>query len=146
VLHALAAASPIPLLISRQSDGEILYCNEKLAALIGMPVAELVGRRTPDFYDDPRDRSAMVEELRRQGRIRDRETFLRSCEGAPIWVVCNIEPFLLDGEALLLTALFDVTRRKQIEARLQDSEARFRGFVENASEIVFALDDNGLFT
>ena len=146
VLHALAAASPIPLLISRQSDGEILYCNEKLAALIGMPVAELVGRRTPDFYDDPRDRSAMVEELRRQGRIRDRETFLRSCEGAPIWVVCNIEPFLLDGEALLLTALFDVTRRKEIEARLQDSEARFRGFVENASEIVFALDDHGLFT
>ncbi|HKO94086.1 MAG TPA: PAS domain S-box protein, partial [Polyangiaceae bacterium] len=146
MLHALAEASPIPLVISRQSDGEILYGNEKLAALVGVPVAQLLGRRTLDFYDDPQERSAVVEELRRDGRIRDREVLLRSGSGAPLWVVCSIEPFLQGDEALLLTALFDVTRRKEVEGRLQNSEARFRGFVENASEIVFALDNHGLFT
>ena len=130
MLRALAEVSPIPLLISRQSDGEILYCNEKTGALVGLPARELVGRRTLDFYDAAVERAAIFEELRESGRVRDRELLLKTASGEPVWVVCNIEPWHLGGEQLALVALTDVTRRKEVERRLQESEARFRGFVE----------------
>jgi len=146
VLRALAEVSPIPLLISRQSDGEILYCNEKTAALVGLPARELVGRHTLDFYDAATERASIIAELRENGRVRDRELRLTAGSGETVWVVCNIEPWHLGAEPLSLIALTDVTRRKEVERRLQESEARFRGFVENASELVFAVDRNASFT
>ncbi len=146
MLRALAEVSPIPLLISRQSDGEILYCNEKTGTLVGLPARELVGRRTLDFYGAAAERASIFAELRESGRVRDRELLLKTASGEAVWVVCNIEPWHLGGEQLALVALTDVTRRKEVERRLQESEARFRGFVENASELVFALDRQALFT
>ncbi|MEO8180424.1 MAG: PAS domain S-box protein [Deltaproteobacteria bacterium] len=146
VLRALAEVSPIPLLISRQSDGEILYCNEKTGALVGLPARELVGRHTLDFYDAAAERASIFAELWENGRVRDRELRLTTSSGETVWVVCNIEPWHIGAEPLALIALTDVTRRKEVERRLQESEARFRGFVENASELVFAVDRNASFT
>jgi two-component system NtrC family sensor kinase len=146
VLRALAQGSPVPLVISRQTDGEILYCNEKIASLFGVPVSELVGLRMLDFYYDPGERTAMLDELRAHGRVEDFEVRYKDKTGRTIWTLVNIEPLQIGGEALLLGSVHDVSRRKEIEASLQESEARFRSFVENASELVFALDRQSVFT
>jgi two-component system, NtrC family, sensor kinase len=146
VLRALAEVSPIALFISRQRDGEVLYSNDKAAALVGLRAHELVGRHTLDFYDDPAERASVLAELREHGRLRDRELRLKSSSGATVWVVLNVEPWQIGGEALVLVAMTDVTQRKEAERGLLESEARFRGFVENASELVFALDRSSAFT
>ena len=146
LLRALAEVSPIPLVISRKQDGEILYCNEKLARVVGVTACELVGQRSLDFYYDPADRDAMLTELKERGRVRDREIRLKTRGGEPAWAIFTIEPLQIAGEALLLGALYDVTQRKQAEESLQQSEARFRGFVENASDLVFAIDRQAQLT
>jgi two-component system NtrC family sensor kinase len=146
VFHALAESLPVPILISRQSDGEILYCNEQVAMLFGVPVSSLVGRRTADLYHEPNGRAAVLAELEKHGRVRDLEVRYKTHSGRTIWTVINIEPREICGEQLLLGCFLDVTRRKEIEASLQESEGRFRGFVENAIELVFALDRQSLFT
>lgn len=146
LLRALAEVSPIPLVISRQRDGEILYCNEKLGAVVGIPARELVGQHTLDFYCDPEDRAAVLRELQEHGRVRDREVQLKTKSGETAWAIFTIEPLHITGEPLLLGALYDVTRRKQVEDSLQQSEARFRGFIENASDLVFALDRQAQLT
>ncbi len=40
----------------------------------------------------------------------------------------------------------DITSRKRAEHQLQESEARFRQIVENASDLIYRVDMNGLFT
>lgn len=40
----------------------------------------------------------------------------------------------------------DTTERRQIERELRKSEIRFRSFVENANDVVFALTTEGVFT
>jgi two-component system NtrC family sensor kinase len=155
LLRALAGVSPVPLLISRKHDGQILYYNAKMAEFVGTTTKELVGKSTLDFYYDPSERASVLSELEEHGRVRDREVRLKTpsslagaCSGGLgiNWAIVNIEPLELAGDSLLLAAFHDVTERKRAEQRLQESEARFRGFVENASDLVFALDDRSLFT
>jgi len=50
------------------------------------------------------------------------------------------------GPELLLGALCDVTRRRETEEALSRSEARYRGFVESSSELVFAIDAKATLT
>ena len=40
----------------------------------------------------------------------------------------------------------EITRRKQAEEKLKDSEERYRGLFENSSEFLFTLDPKGSFT
>jgi len=40
----------------------------------------------------------------------------------------------------------DVTKRKQTEQALRENEQKFRSFVENASDIIFCLSTEGVFT
>lgn len=153
----MSAASPFPLVICRKHDGLIVHCNGKLGTLLGVRPAELIGRCTFDLYHDPADRDAALRELSRHGCVHEREVRLKAQSGAAVWAIFTIEPLTLPCQAdtasgergpsaaaaedeLLLGALYEVTRRREAEARLQQSEARFRGFVENSSDLVFALD------
>lgn len=146
LLRALSEASPFPVVISRERDGQIVYCNGKLGELVGVQPSELVGRRTIDFYHDPSERESVLRELHQNGRVREREVQLATPDGRAVWCIFTIAPVNIAGESLLLSALYDVTRRRETEERLQQSEVRFRGFVENCSDLVFALDRNAALT
>jgi PAS domain S-box-containing protein len=146
LLRALSEASPFPVVISREHDGQIVYCNGKLGELVGVHPAELIGRRTIDFYHDPSERESVLRDLRQHGRLREREVRLLTPDGRAVWCIFTIEPVKIAGQSLLLGALYDVTRRRETEDRLQQSEARFRSFVENCSDLVFAVDRNAILT
>ncbi|MCA1900020.1 MAG: PAS domain S-box protein [Chloroflexi bacterium] len=52
----------------------------------------------------------------------------------------------LDNANLYSEAMNEIAERKRAEALLQESEARFRQIVENASDIIYRIDLNGNFT
>jgi PAS domain S-box-containing protein len=146
LLRALAEVSPFPILISRQHDGKIMFCNGKLGELLGVSPADLIGRCTLDFYQDPTERESVLEELRQNGRVSEREVQIATRRGRTAWAIFTIVPVTIAGESLLFSAMYDVTRRRETEDRLQQSEARFRGFVENSSDLIFALDRHAALT
>ena len=61
--------APVAVLVSRISDGEVLYANNKLAAMVGLSLDQLIGKTTPDFYFDPSDRERVLEALKSKGRV-----------------------------------------------------------------------------
>jgi two-component system NtrC family sensor kinase len=146
LLRVLSEASPFPLVVCRQQDGQIVYGNAKLGELLGVDPAVLVGRRMSELYHDPPDREAAARELQSHGRVCEREVRLKAPGEGSLWATFSIQPLKVAGRDLLLGALNDVTRRREVEERLKESEARFRGFVENSSDLVFALDRNGTLT
>jgi len=146
LLRALAEVSPFPILISRQHDGKIMFCNGKLGELLGVSPADLIGRCTLDFYQDPAERESVLEELRQNGRVSEREVQIATRRGRSAWAIFTIVPVTIADESLLFSAMYDVTRRRETEDRLQQSEARFRGFVENSSDLIFALDRHAALT
>ena len=61
----------VPLLISRVSDGKILYANAPLGDTLLVAVEALIGQQTPDFYYDTADREKVVGIIQSQGYIND---------------------------------------------------------------------------
>ena len=51
-----------------------------------------------------------------------------------------------NNHARILGVTRDISQRKQAEEALRGSEEKFRSFVENASEIVYSLNPDGVFT
>ncbi len=47
---------------------------------------------------------------------------------------------------LLVEIISNALTRRQAESALQDSEDKFRGFVENSHDIIYMLNDEGVFT
>ncbi len=53
---------------------------------------------------------------------------------------------VIDNANLYHSALQELAERTRAEARLQESEARYRQIVENASDVIYRTDANGYFT
>ncbi len=142
--RAIVEASPSPLILSRFSDGTILYANDRLERLMELPEGSLQGKKTPDFYHDPTDRPYIVNLVKTQGYIRDYPLRVRTTSGKMLWVSLSAQRLDFDGEPAIATALIDITERMEAERRLQESEEHFRRLIENASDLISIISPEGI--
>jgi rsbT co-antagonist protein RsbR len=113
---------PLPVLISSVADGSIFFANQAFSRLLGAAGESFVGLRTPDFYYDPADREALLRQFQRDGSVHDYELRIKMRDGTPRWVMASIQPIQYGDQPALLSALHDITERKQVEAALQSSQ------------------------
>lgn len=110
-------------------EGTITDCNDAFARILGAAAREdLVGMNSVRFYHNPKSREHFVEELRRTGMLTSHEVLLRRTDGAEVWALLSTR--LLDDGSILGT-MVDISRRKDAERALQDSETRYRLLFEN---------------
>jgi PAS domain S-box-containing protein len=141
----IAEATPIPVLISRLEDGVILYANTTAGSTFGLPVEKLLGCHIQDFYFNPSDRQELVEALSRAESIQCRELQCKRADGTPFWVTASLQPLTFNGAATALSALCDITDRKQAEEALRLAEEKYRSIFENALEGIYQSTPDGRF-
>ena len=124
--RAIASATPVPVLVSRLCDGSILYANAQSASLLNIPLEELIGSSTVDFYFNPGDRPRILDALDKDGYLQDYELLCKKSDGIPFWAIISVQPLLFNGHPTALCALYDLTQRKEAEKILQESEKRLR--------------------
>ncbi|MBD1837759.1 PAS domain S-box protein [Coleofasciculus sp. FACHB-64] len=118
------------------------YANQRLAEMLGYSVQEMGDRFVFDFINrEERIEAEQHIERSKQG-IREQFDFrLRRKNGEDLWAILSTNPILnRQGEFIgVLTMLTDITKRKQTEKALQESERRFRRLVEaNIFGVTFA--------
>ncbi len=132
-----------PMLISKVSDGEILYANQQLSELIRLPLTDLIGNATPDFYYNPADdRPALLSLIQEKGAAPNYELRLKRGDGEPFWAIISIQLFDYQGEKALITTILDITERKEIEDAQRQSEEKFRTLFEKSADAYLILGDN----
>jgi PAS domain S-box-containing protein len=130
-------------------DANTSFVNPRMAEMLGYSVEEMLGRPLFSFMD-----KAGVEackrnlERRRQG-IREQHDFqfLRK-DGSQLYASLEASP-IYDDEgryAGSLAGVQDITERVRAEARLRDSEEKYRNLVEKVSDVIYALDIGGRIT
>ena len=129
--ESIVEANPIPSVITRFSDGKILYANEQYCQLFGFS-EDPVGNTAADVYVDERDRTRILTQLEETGEVRGQEHKVKLPDGGEIWVVVSAKLFNFRGEEAIFGSLYDITLRKQAEEALRDSEERYRKLVEGS--------------
>ncbi len=140
--RVVAETVAVPLVIIDYTVSEVLFANEQLAALLGIPRERIIGAKTLDFYEKDEDRVAIMDALHARGAIDGHLISIRTPHGLrPISLSSRLITF--QGRPATLTALYDLTDQHRHERELLESEDRFRALSEGTSDAVL-VNDNGI--
>jgi PAS domain S-box-containing protein len=134
----------------RDLDGIIKTWNRGAERLLGYKAAEVIGRPItilipPDRLDEePR----ILARIRRGESVEHYETVRRHKDGRLIDISLTVSP-TRDAKGAIVGAskiARDITERKHAEQALRDSEAKFRGYAETASDWFWEIGPDFKFT
>jgi diguanylate cyclase (GGDEF)-like protein/PAS domain S-box-containing protein len=123
-IRALFAAAPVPLVLTSVSDGRVLLANQRAADLYGVPLADIVGERAPDYYVDPAERDRLLEEVRSAGQVDGFEARMRTRSGEEFWALISARLLEFEGVTALMGGILDITPQKRLEERLRELATR----------------------
>jgi PAS domain S-box-containing protein len=129
-------------------DGELMDCNDAWARMFGYESAsECRGKNVRPHYFDEADRVALLNELKREGSLTDRELHVRRIDGEEFWLLVN-DVWLPDSEnrGLIQATVVDITARKHAQEATRRSEERFRVALKESPVTVFNQDRNLRYT
>jgi len=127
------------------TNGIITILSPSLNRLTGWTEKELIGSSITKIYVNPEDRQVLLNELVKNGYVRDYEVLLQKQDGTetPVSLSAN-RIFHPDGTPAGVAGIIrDITRRKQAEDALKESEVKFRSLVDHALEAIMITDMQG---
>lgn len=127
------------------SSGIVLDVNKAACAMLGYTRDELVGM-SPSIFDLNMNAQAGLELNRRltAGEIIIMESEHQRKDGTVYPTEIRIRPVWEGGEQFNVALVQDITERKRIERELRASEARFRIFVDHATDAFFLQGEGGI--
>ncbi len=131
--------------------GDLLQVNRALATMLGRTPDELQRSQVPDIIhpDDLAATRLQVEAALAGGQdtISGESRYLRP-GGSVVWgaykssLVCDQD----GAPRYFVSQVIDVTERKVAEEALRDSEARYRGLVQQSQDLIVRMDLDGRLT
>ncbi|OGO87187.1 MAG: hypothetical protein A2Y15_07810 [Clostridiales bacterium GWF2_36_10] len=134
--------APIGLIISNV-QGNILNANKTIQDLLGFTLEESDTMNIIDFYADPGDRQRLLDILYKSNSVCDFEIKLKHRDGTFLTVLINSDYIDLDNVKVLLTSIHDITRFKQVQENLRESEEGYHLLFSNAPVGITVTDFQG---
>ena len=119
-------------------NGLITVLSPSLHLLTGWTQQELIGKPVTNIYANPEDRQILLNEIAKNGRVRDYEVLLLKRDGTrvPTSISAN-QIFNPDGTpAGIAGEIRDITERKRAEDALREREQRYHAVVEGQTEFI----------
>jgi two-component system CheB/CheR fusion protein len=157
-LQAVIEQMPTAVLLIETPSGKFLLGNRRAADLFEQPyplpfvgqdwstIAAVVRGTHPDGRPFERSDWPLARTLASGETIMDEELQFTRVDGSRVVLSMNASPIRDASQRMVaaVAAFWDITERKQAEAALRDSEARFRMLVESAHDFaIFMLDEEG---
>ena len=134
--------APLPVLISRQSDGQVMFANRPAADLLKVGQQEIARFKSTDFYRDPAERSGLMATLAEQGQLRSVELNVVRRDGVSRVISLSMNAMPFEGEQALCSAFFDITEQKEAERKLAQHNQLLEVQVrERTAELQAARDE-----
>ncbi len=134
--RSVVGNTPIFVAILDQAD-KIQFLNH---AAPGMSVEEAIGKSTYDFLQPEHVATAKkaIDKVRRTGKTAFYETVGAGPHGGLSWYETHVGPVIVDDEIVAVSLISnDITKRKQAEAALQESERRLSTLMSNLPGVAY---------
>lgn len=118
-MSVLIDAIPLPIAISRFSDGLLVYINHNFEQLFCYEREQILGQSATMFFDRPREREELTKKLEKDGYIRGRELTLRRGDGSHFNVSAWMHELEYRGVKAIFSAFADITERIHMAEQLQ---------------------------
>ncbi len=120
----LFRVSPMPLALTKHSDGSIRQINDALLSLVGLKEDQVIGRRARDFMNQSTAYDQFSDAVGRTRETVNGEFKVQLADNRHRDCLATSVRFELEGEDYVLTGLHDITERKQHEQELVDAKER----------------------
>jgi PAS domain S-box-containing protein len=130
------------ILIIDPETRKIVDVNPYLSGLLARPRDYFLGKEMFEIglHRDEVDSRAMFLDLRSSGYVRYDDLPLRRSDGVQVAVECVCNLYLEGKSHIIQCNIRDISMRKLAEARLRESEERFRLVARAVSDAVWDLD------
>lgn len=149
MLRNILAASPVG--ICRLEERRISWVNEAMIKMFGCESAEeLFNKSTKELYATEKEYrrigEILYESLRSGAEAESYANFVRQDGSVFEGHVRISSPYPADPQKGAIAAFSDLSRLRQAEMALNESEQRYRRLVEQVPDIIFSLNTAGRFT
>lgn len=121
-------------------NGEVLFANDALAKMLEFrSPEELMAESVLSVYKNLEDRSVLIEELKKHGRVESFDVELITRGGNVKNVLLNAT---LERKTGISGMVIDVTERKRAENALRESEEKYRSLVHSTEDSIYLVDRN----
>jgi PAS domain S-box-containing protein len=119
-------SNPMLATISVLENGRFLAVNDSFITMTGYSREEAIGHTALELnlWPDPEDRRRVMEQVKKESRVRDFEAGIRLKNGDERILLLSVEKIELDGQICLLHVANDVTDRKRAEDSLRALSGR----------------------
>jgi len=128
--------------------GRILYNSPPIERILGYAPEEMVGQHRMTFIDPEQHeatRAGFARLLQEPGKFVTEQRRVRHKDGSWRWLEITATNWLDDPAVrAVVWNLRDITKRKQAEETLQESEKRFRALIEHSSDVAMTFDGPGM--
>ena len=133
--------------VRTSQEGRILTANIAFLHLLGISSIDPQGQSClRDYYLRPRDHDDMLEQIRRNGSVREYEAPLRRADGKVIWVSMAMDRVPGPDGEILEGVCTDIGNAKRAELRPEGDSGRLKNLVDRAPMLMFGLSPEGRLT
>jgi len=136
----------LPVGVVIHSKGKIILTNNRADSIIEVPPdftivgAEIFNFVHPDYRNIAEQR--VKKSLAENEQSEAMELVYQTYDGKPIFVEVTSLPIIFRGEHSLLTVFNDISKRKQAEIQLKESEAKYRTIFENTGTATIIIEED----
>lgn len=126
-------ANPVPVLLTRRSDSQIIRANQAAQDFFAMELDDLLSTRALSFYANPEERKRLIATIEEQGSLDGQTVEVKTVSGELRWIQTNAYPVEFYGESCLMVGWVDITEHKLAEQQMVQVNQELEGAILNAN-------------
>ncbi len=145
-LELVFDTNPDAVLLTRLTDGAFVRINDGFTRLTGYRREEVLGKNVfqINLWKNPDDRLKLFKELQETGVCENLEAIFQHKDGSQLIGIVSASLIVLQETPHIISVTHNITRRKQAEEQLRESEEKFRSLLDSQESSIMMFDFEGV--